>query len=146
MNAAHVVLLIGVFIAVAAIAGYLIAITLILKHVVNRLVTILGAVQATTDTAQPVGPVIDDINKDLVSSTAVAAADEAKQRIIAQPFRTQAVLDELSETQVLDAPIMGRLETINRCFASDRLEDILAALDAEPDDDWCADQARLIRG
>jgi len=72
--------------------------------------------------------------------------DEAKQRIIAQPFRTQAVLDELSETQVLDAPIMGRLETINRCFASDRLEDILAALDAEPDDDWCADQARLIRG
>ena len=65
MNAAHVVLLIGVFIAVAAIAGYLIAIILILKHVVNRLVTILGAVQATTDTAQPVGPIIDDINKDL---------------------------------------------------------------------------------
>ena len=65
MSAAHVVLLIGVFIAVAAIAGYLIAITLILKHVVNRLVTILGAVQATTDTAQPVGAVIDDINKDL---------------------------------------------------------------------------------
>ena len=72
--------------------------------------------------------------------------DEAKQRIIEQPFRTQAVLDELSETAVLDAPIMGRLETINRCFASDRLEDILGALDAEADDPWCAEQARIIRG
>jgi len=72
--------------------------------------------------------------------------DEAKQRIIAQPYRTQAVLDELSETQVLDAPIMGRLETNNRCFASDRLEEILAALDARADDPWCADQSRIIRG
>ncbi len=71
--------------------------------------------------------------------------EEAKARIIEQPFRTLAVLDELSETAVLDAPIMGRLETINRCFASDRLEDILAALDAEYDDPWCADQARIIR-
>ena len=72
--------------------------------------------------------------------------DEAKQRIIDQPFRTQALLDEASETQLLDAPIMGRLEAINRCFASDRLEDILAVLDAERDDPWCADQAAIIRG
>ena len=72
--------------------------------------------------------------------------DEAKERIMAQPFRTQAVLDELSNPDVLDAPIMGRLETINRCFASDRLEDILAALDAGAEDPWCADQARVIRG
>jgi enoyl-CoA hydratase len=72
--------------------------------------------------------------------------EEAKARIIEQPFRTLAVLDELSETAVLDAPIMGRLETINRCFASDRLEDILATLDAEIDDPWCAEQARIIRG
>ena len=71
--------------------------------------------------------------------------DDAKQRIIDQPFRTQAVLDELSDTQVLDAPIMGRLETINRCFAFDRLEEILVALDAEPDDPWCSDQAAIIR-
>ena len=71
--------------------------------------------------------------------------DEAKERIMAQPFRTQAVLDELSDIEVLDAPIMGQLETINRCFASDRLENILAALDAEVDDPWCADQARVIR-
>ena len=65
MDPAHVVLLIAIFIAVAAIAGYLIWIAMILKHVVNRLVTILGAVDATTDAAQPVGAVIDDINRDL---------------------------------------------------------------------------------
>ena len=72
--------------------------------------------------------------------------DEAKQRIIANPFRAQAILDEVSETQVLDAPIMGRLDVINHCFASDRLEDILVALDADFNDPWCADQARIIRG
>lgn len=65
MDPAHVVLLLAVFIAVAAIAGYLIAVTLILKHVVNRLVTILEAVDAVTKTAQPVGPVVDDINREL---------------------------------------------------------------------------------
>ncbi len=65
MDPAHVVLLFAIFIAVAAIAGYLIWIGLILKHVVNRLVTILGAVEATSDAAQPVGAIIDDINKDL---------------------------------------------------------------------------------
>jgi hypothetical protein len=65
MEPAHVVLLLAVAIAVVAIAGYLIAITLILKHVVNRLVTILGAVEAVTETAQPVGAVIDEINRDL---------------------------------------------------------------------------------
>lgn len=67
MDPAHVVLLIGVAIAIVAIAGYLIAIAMILKHVVNRLVTILGAVQAVTDTAEPVGPIVDDINRDLAA-------------------------------------------------------------------------------
>lgn len=65
MNAAHVVLLIAVFLTIVAIAAFLIAVTLILRHVVNRLVTILGAVEAVTQTSQPLGPVIDDINRDL---------------------------------------------------------------------------------
>lgn len=65
MDPAYVVLLIATTIAIVAIAGYLIAIALILKHVVDRLTTILGAVQAVTDTAQPVGAIVDDINRDL---------------------------------------------------------------------------------
>ena len=56
--------------------------------------------------------------------------EEAKERIIAQPFRTEAILDELSAEEVPDAPILGRLKQIDRLFASDRLEDILDALDA----------------
>jgi hypothetical protein len=65
MDPAYVVLLLAVTIAVVAIAGHLIAVVLILKHVVNRLNTILGAVQAVTKTAQPVEALVDDINTDL---------------------------------------------------------------------------------
>src|SRR4249919_3567928 len=59
--------------------------------------------------------------------------EEAKERIIAQPFRVEAILDELSEVNVPDARIMGNLDKINRLFASDRLEDILEALDRAAD-------------
>ena len=65
MNPAHIVLLLAVTIAVVAIAGYLIAIVLILRHVVNRLNTILGGVEAVTRTAQPVDGLLRDISADL---------------------------------------------------------------------------------
>lgn len=74
--------------------------------------------------------------------------EEAKERIIEQPFRTQAVLDELSVDDLPEARIMGNLARIDRYFASDRLEDILAALDlgASEGDDWAAKEAASIRG
>jgi enoyl-CoA hydratase len=73
--------------------------------------------------------------------------DEAKERIMAQPFRAQAVLDELSEDQVPDARIMGNLKKIDRYFASDQLEEILDALDAgaSEGDQWAAAEAETIR-
>ena len=73
--------------------------------------------------------------------------EEAKERIIAQPFRVEAILDELSEVNVPDARIMGNLDKINWLFASDRLEDILEALDraAETGDEWAATEAATIR-
>src|SRR6478609_6148730 len=73
--------------------------------------------------------------------------DEAKERIIAQPFRTEAILDELSADELPDAPILGRLKQIGRLFASDRLEEILEALDdeAEIGDGWAAREAEIIR-
>src|SRR5919107_1756724 len=55
--------------------------------------------------------------------------EEAKERIIAQPFRVEAILDELSEEQVPDPRIMGDLAKIDRYFASDRLEEIIEALE-----------------
>jgi len=73
--------------------------------------------------------------------------EEAKERIIAQPFRTLAVLDELSEEFIPEARIMGNLARIDRYFASDRLEDILDALDAgaAEGDDWAAAEAATVR-
>ncbi|MBA3543532.1 MAG: enoyl-CoA hydratase/isomerase family protein, partial [Chthoniobacterales bacterium] len=70
--------------------------------------------------------------------------EEAKERIIALPFRTEAILDELSAEEVPEAPVMGRLKMIDRLFASDRLEDILAALDADGGE-WAAKEAASIR-
>jgi enoyl-CoA hydratase len=73
--------------------------------------------------------------------------EEAKQRIMAQPFRVQAILDELSEESVPPARIAANLARIDKYFASDRLEDILAALDAgaAEDDEWAKTEAATIR-
>ena len=73
--------------------------------------------------------------------------EEAKERIMAQPFKAEAVLDELSEEYVPEARIMGNLKKIDRYFASDRLEDILDALDAgaEDGDEWARLEAETIR-
>ena len=73
--------------------------------------------------------------------------EEAKERIIAQPFRTQAVLDELSEEFIPERGSWTISPKIDRYFASDRLEDILDALDAgaAEGDDWAAKEAATIR-
>ncbi|URW76094.1 enoyl-CoA hydratase/isomerase family protein [Sphingomonas donggukensis] len=69
--------------------------------------------------------------------------DEAKARIAADPYRVEAILDELS-VDPSGAPLKARLPLIDRCFASDTLADILACLDAEGDD-WASATAATIR-
>jgi enoyl-CoA hydratase len=73
--------------------------------------------------------------------------EEAKERITSQPFRAQAVLDELSEDEFPEARIMGNLGKIDRYFESDQLEEILKALDegAADGDEWAAKEAQAIR-
>lgn len=73
--------------------------------------------------------------------------EEAKGRIIDQPFRAEAILDELSAEDLPEAPLLQRLKSIDRLFASDRLEEILAALDTEAKagDEWAAGQTATIR-
>lgn len=73
--------------------------------------------------------------------------EEAKERIMAQPFRVEAILDELSDDHVPPARIMENLGKIDRYFQSDRLEEILAALDAgaADGDQWAATEAETIR-
>ncbi|MDQ3074254.1 MAG: enoyl-CoA hydratase/isomerase family protein [Pseudomonadota bacterium] len=76
-----------------------------------------------------------------------ARLDEAKERIMAQPFRVQAILDELAEEHVPPARIEENLGKIDLYFASNRLEDILGALDAgaSEGDQWAATEAATIR-
>jgi enoyl-CoA hydratase len=69
--------------------------------------------------------------------------DEAKARITADPQGIEAVLNELS-APAPDARILAHRGAIDRLFASDRLEDIIAALEADGGD-WAAQQLATIR-
>jgi enoyl-CoA hydratase len=60
--------------------------------------------------------------------------EELVDRLIKAPGRAKGTLGAASETAP-DARIAGNLALINRLFASDRLEEILAALEAE-DNEW----------
>jgi len=72
--------------------------------------------------------------------------DEAKARIAAAPTEIEEILAELG-SPVPEAKIVAQEEDINRLFESDRLEDILDALDAgaADGDDWAAAEAASIR-
>ncbi len=65
MGAATVVTLIGVAIIVAAIALYLINISLILNHVSFTVGTVIIGVKAIAQACEPLAPVIRDINNNI---------------------------------------------------------------------------------
>ncbi|MXO58465.1 enoyl-CoA hydratase/isomerase family protein [Altererythrobacter salegens] len=70
------------------------------------------------------------------------ALAEAKARIIVDPTDITAILNELSATPP-DARIAGNAERIDRLFASDSLEEIIAALSADPSD-WAAKELKAV--
>ena len=69
--------------------------------------------------------------------------EDAKARIAAEPQRIAKILDELS-TPTPEAKILAYRDSIDRLFASDRLEEIFAALEADPGD-WAQQQLALLR-
>ncbi|MCD2322687.1 enoyl-CoA hydratase/isomerase family protein [Sphingomonas sp. IC-56] len=69
--------------------------------------------------------------------------EEAKARISAAPGDIQSVLDELS-SPAPDPRILGRRAAIDRLFASDKLEGIFAALEAD-DSEWAQQQLATLR-
>lgn len=69
--------------------------------------------------------------------------EEAKARIAEHPGRIAGILSELSITPP-QARIEGNAEQIQRHFASDRFEDILASLEAD-DSDWAAKELATLR-
>ncbi|MFA6112712.1 MAG: enoyl-CoA hydratase/isomerase family protein [Sphingomonas sp.] len=64
--------------------------------------------------------------------------DEAKARIAAEPQQIAAILDDLA-APAPDARILAHRDAIDRLFASDLLEDIFAALDADSGE-WAQQQ------
>jgi len=71
------------------------------------------------------------------------ALAEAKARIAADPATIEAVLGELS-TEPPEPRLAANIEQIDRLFASDRLEDIFAALENDPSD-WAAKELATLR-
>lgn len=71
------------------------------------------------------------------------ALDEAKARITAEPQEIAAILDDLSATAP-EARILAHREAIDRLFASDVLEDIFAALEADKGE-WAQAQLATLR-
>ncbi|WNO54504.1 enoyl-CoA hydratase/isomerase family protein [Stakelama saccharophila] len=71
------------------------------------------------------------------------ALDDAKRRITAEPQAIEAILDALS-VEPPEAKITAHQEAIDRLFASDRLEDIFAALEEEGGE-WGDKQLSVMR-
>jgi enoyl-CoA hydratase len=69
--------------------------------------------------------------------------DTAKARITADPQAIEAVLDELSAPTPV-ARILAHRDAIDRLFASDTVENIIAALEAD-ESEWAAQQLATIR-
>jgi enoyl-CoA hydratase len=67
---------------------------------------------------------------------------EAKARIAAEPDAVAAILDELSAPPPA-ARIAGNAEKIDRLFASDTLEEIVTALQAEPSE-WAVKELKAV--
>jgi enoyl-CoA hydratase len=67
---------------------------------------------------------------------------EAKARIVEAPGEIGAILEELSSAPP-GARIAGNAEKIDRLFASDTFEEIVAALEAEPSD-WAAKELKAV--
>lgn len=77
-----------------------------------------------------------------------ARLEEVKAKLVDDPYRAEAILDEASADELPPAPIMARLPLIDRCFAADTLHEILACLDTavgDGDDRWARDTAVAIR-
>lgn len=73
----------------------------------------------------------------------VEALAEAKARIAADPARVEGILGQLSVTPP-PARIEDNLAQIDRLFASDRLEEIYAALEAD-DGEWAAKELATLK-
>jgi len=71
------------------------------------------------------------------------ALEGVKRKVAANPGRIEEILAEASSTPP-EPKIAANRETIDRLFASDRFEDVLAALDADPSE-WVRKELETLR-
>lgn len=71
------------------------------------------------------------------------ALEEVKARICEDPSKIEKILDEAAVTPPA-APILERLDDINRLFGFDRLEDIFEALENDSSE-WAQQQLAILR-
>jgi enoyl-CoA hydratase len=67
----------------------------------------------------------------------------AKRRISLHPEKLDTILDDFGKHEVPPARLAGNAERIARLFAPDRLEDVLAALEADPSK-WAAKELKAV--
>lgn len=93
MGAATVVTLIGVFVAVAAVAIYLIIIAYTLNKVSFTVGTVLIGVRAIASQTQPLGSVVRDIYNDVAAineALSTLVSGSAPRRALRPPGRARA--------------------------------------------------------
>jgi len=87
MEPSAFVLIVAVFLAVAVVAAYLLVVIAILSNVNRRLRLVLSGVDAVTEKATPVGPIIEEINRDLATGRAAleGCVERLKERQVPPP-------------------------------------------------------------
>jgi len=92
MRPEHIFSLIEIFVAVAVVAAFLIAIVVELRRTHLQLVTILGAVGETVDKTDGLEAIVNDISRDLAAGQAALAdcVDRLEQRIGPQHSEAEA--------------------------------------------------------
>jgi len=110
MGAHAYVTIIATGIALAATAASLIYVIRILWLVIDRLVSILRSVEAVTETSMPVGPVVDEINRDLERSA--KALEACVQRLEERRAPAGAATEDPGAT----APVPGPTPSDRRQF------------------------------
>jgi len=93
MGVHAVVTLMATAFIVAVIAAYLIRIAMILWKVIDRLVTILGAVNGVAEESRPMGAVLDDINRELAQGRErfEAAIQRLEERQAPEPESAESI-------------------------------------------------------
>lgn len=89
MPLAGVVTLIGIALTVAALAFFLVRVALILKHVNFTLGTVIAGLNSIAHQTEPLGPVIEEINKDLADVQGALEGLLAKKAAAAETDRSE---------------------------------------------------------